>query len=72
LKASLACWRSVRSQARGGLAATAAFLHRAVALTEGRPLRAIAAEVDPEVDPDRRAWHRALATAGVDELRHEV
>ena len=28
---------------------------------------ALAAATDPEVDPDRRAWHRALATAGVDE-----
>ncbi|HTX10805.1 MAG TPA: AAA family ATPase [Solirubrobacteraceae bacterium] len=28
---------------------------------------ALAAATDPEVDPDRQAWHHALATAGVDE-----
>ena len=29
--------------------------------------RALADATDPEVDPDRHAWHRAQATAGVDE-----
>jgi hypothetical protein len=28
---------------------------------------ALACTVDPDTDPDRRAWHRAQATAGIDE-----
>jgi DNA-binding NarL/FixJ family response regulator len=28
---------------------------------------ALAAALDPQIDPDRRAWHRALAVAGSDE-----
>jgi hypothetical protein len=29
--------------------------------------RVLAEAIDPDVDPDRRAWHRAHATAGLDE-----
>src|SRR4051795_4651658 len=32
-----------------------------------RAHRVLAEATDPDVDPDRRAWHRAHATAGVDE-----
>jgi hypothetical protein len=30
-------------------------------------VHAALAEADPDVDPDRRAWHRAQAIAGADE-----
>src|SRR5438552_2113712 len=38
-----------------------------------RAHRVLAEATDPDVDPDRRAWHRANATAGLDEdVAHEL
>jgi DNA-binding CsgD family transcriptional regulator/tetratricopeptide (TPR) repeat protein len=43
-------------------------VYRAAAPAEHRRVRAALAEAtDPRVDPDRRAWHLAEATAGTDE-----
>jgi DNA-binding CsgD family transcriptional regulator len=43
-------------------------VYRAAAPVERRRVRAALAEAtDPQVDPDRRAWHIAEATAGTDE-----
>jgi AAA ATPase domain len=43
-------------------------VYRAAALDDRRAVHdALAAATDPQVDPDRRAWHRAQATAGPDE-----
>jgi DNA-binding CsgD family transcriptional regulator len=43
-------------------------LYRAAAPSEQRAVHgALAAAMDPEVDPDRRAWHLAAATPGPDE-----
>src|SRR6266849_1585165 len=42
--------------------------YRAAAVKDRRAAHAaLAAATDPEVDPDRRAWHRAHATGGTDE-----
>ncbi|WP_421733169.1 AAA family ATPase [Cellulomonas sp.] len=44
-------------------------IYRAASPTERRTAhRALAAATDPDVDPDRRAWHRAQAVLGPDDV----
>ncbi len=47
--------------------ARSAVYHASSAVDRRRVHGAIAAATDPGTDPDRRAWHRAAATAGPDE-----
>jgi DNA-binding CsgD family transcriptional regulator len=43
-------------------------VYHSASLSDRRKVHAaLAAATDPDLDPDRRAWHRAQATAGVDE-----
>ena len=43
-------------------------VYQAAGLTERREVhRALAEAIDPDVDPDRRAWHRGLSTVTPDE-----
>jgi DNA-binding CsgD family transcriptional regulator len=51
---------------RHSLARSAAYQSATVAARQ-EAHRALAEATDPELDPDRRAWHRAQATSGADE-----